>query len=177
MKNKLMRTTALVGSLVFIGTSISSAQTTVSGNLDLSFRAVQQKNSPVNSYQGFGKESQINISNKGKLNNGLDYAAGFSLEYDGNDNNGNGTTGWSTENTYIDLISGNTTLTIGIDHIQNPDTHAHVNMNGVGYIGGEGIGSLVTVSTTAGKLASSIYPTGTLSQYQNYGIGLMQKQM
>lgn len=176
MKNKLMRTTALVGSLMFIGTSIASAQTTVSGNLDLSFRAVQQKNSPVNSYQGFGKESQINISNKGKLNNGLDYAAGFSLEYDGNDNNGNGTTGWSTENTYIDFISGNTILTIGIDHIQNPDTHAHVNMTGVGYIGGDGIGSVTTATSGQNnKLASSIYPTGTLSQYQMYGIGLMQK--
>jgi len=175
MKNKLMRTTALVGSLVFIGTSISSAQTTVTGNLDISFRAVQQKNKPVNSYNGFGKESQINVQNKGKLNNGLDYAAGFALEYDGNDNGGNGTTGWSTENTYIDFISGGTTVTLGMDHIQNPDTHSHVNITGVGYIGGDGIGSLVTSSGTSGKLASSIYPTNLLSQYQNYGIGVMQK--
>ena len=123
MKNKLMRTTALVGSLMFVGSGISVAQTTVTGNLDLSFKNVQSKLYPVNSYQGFGKDSQINIQTKGKLNNGLDYAAGFSLEYDGNDNNGNGTTGWSTENTYIDLISGGTTLTIGIDHIQIGRAH------------------------------------------------------
>jgi len=81
-----MRTTALVGSLMFIGSGISVAQTTVTGNLDLSFKTVQSKNTPVNSYQGFGKESQINVQTKGKLNNGLDYAAGFALEYDGDDN-------------------------------------------------------------------------------------------
>jgi hypothetical protein len=34
----------------------------------------------------FGKESQINVANKGKLNiGGLSYAAGFSLEFDGAD--------------------------------------------------------------------------------------------
>lgn len=27
----------------------------------------------------FGRETQINIANKGKLNNGIDYAAGFLL--------------------------------------------------------------------------------------------------
>jgi hypothetical protein len=34
------------------------------------------------------KETQINIANKGKLNiGGLEYAAGFSIEFDGNDHN------------------------------------------------------------------------------------------
>jgi len=175
MKNKLMRTTALVGSLMLAGSVASVAQTTVSGNLDLSFKAVNNKKSPIDSYQGFGKESQINIQNKGKLNNGLDYAAGFSLEYDGDDNGGNGTSGWSTENTYIDLISGGTTFTIGIDHMQNPDTHAHVNMVGVGYIGGNGLaGAVSTTAATAGRTAASIYPTNILSQYQTYGVGITQ---
>jgi len=171
MKNKLMRTTALVGSLMFVGTGVSVAQTTVTGNLDLSFKTVANKASQINSYQGFGKESQINVQSKGKLNNGLDYAAGFALEYDGDDNGKNGTSGWATENTYIDFISGNTTLTIGMDHIQNPDSHAHVNMTGVGYIGAQGVGAV----TAGDKLAMSIYPTNTLSQYQAPGIGLMQK--
>jgi len=175
MKNKLMRTTALVGSLMLAGSVASVAQTTVSGNLDLSFKMVNNKKSPVDSYQGFGKESQINIQNKGKLNNGLDYAAGFSLEYDGGDNGGNGLTGWAAENTFIDLISGGTTFTIGLDHMQNPDTHAHVNMVGVGYIGGVGIGGPVSgYSTTAGRNATSIYPSGALSQYQAFGLGLTQ---
>jgi len=147
MKNKLMRTTALVGSLMLAGSVASVAQTTVSGNLDLSFKMVNNKKSPVDSYQGFGKESQINVQNKGSLNNGLTYAAGFSLEFDGGDNGGNGLSGWSTENTFIDLTSGGTTFTIGIDHMQNPDSHAHVNMVGVGYIGGVGIGGVQSPTT------------------------------
>jgi hypothetical protein len=175
MKNKLMRTTALVGSLMLAGSVASVAQTTVSGNLDLSFKAVNNKKSPVDSYNGFGKESQINVQNKGSLNNGLTYAAGFSLEFDGGDNGGNGLSGWSTENTFIDLTSGGTTFTIGIDHMQNPDSHAHVNMVGVGYIGGVGIGGVQSTTTaTLNRNATSIYPTGTLSQYQSYGIGLTQ---
>jgi len=175
MKNKLMRTTALVGSLMLAGSVASVAQTTVSGNLDLSFKAVNNKKSPIDSYNGFGKESQINVQNKGTLNNGLTYAAGFSLEFDGGDNGANGENGWATENTFIDIISGNTTFTIGIDHMQNPDTHAHVNMVGVGYIGGNALGGPVSTSTTAtGKTASSLYPTNALSQYQTYGVGLTQ---
>ena len=47
MKNKLMRTTALVGSLMLAGSVASVAQTTVSGNLDLSFKAVNNKKSPI----------------------------------------------------------------------------------------------------------------------------------
>ena len=164
-----MRTTALVGSLMLVG-SVASAQTVVSGNLDLSFKAVSNKKSPIDSYNGFGKESQINVQNKGTLNNGLTYAAGFSLEFDGDDNGGSGTTGWSTENTFIDLTAGGTTFTIGIDHMQNPDTHAHVNMVGVGYIGGQGIAGAIN----GGKTSSSLYPTNALSQYQTYGIGLTQ---
>jgi hypothetical protein len=175
MKNKLMRTTALVGSLMLAGSVASVAQTTVSGNLDLSFKAVNNKKSPIDSYQGFGKESQINIQNKGSLNNGLTYAAGFSLEFDGGDNGANGLSGWATENTFIDLTSGGTTFTIGIDHMQNPDSHAHVNMVGVGYIGGVGIGGAQRTDTTyTNRNATSIYPTNALSQYQSYGIGLTQ---
>ena len=169
-----MRTTALVGSLVFIGTSISSAQTTVSGNLDLSFRAVQQKNTPKNSYQGFGKESQINISNKGKLNNGLDYVAGFSIEMDGGDGmtatTGSGAEsptvntlqGQQSENVYMDFISGNTTVSIGADHFQNNDANlSHI--VGFGYIAPDGVND-----------KRSLYPSN-VENYQAFGIGIAQK--
>ena len=83
MKNKLL-TTALVSSMLGAGITASVAQTTVSGNLDLSYMAYSAKGNTgaVNSFRGFGKESQINLANKGKLNNGMDYAAGLSLEYD-----------------------------------------------------------------------------------------------
>jgi hypothetical protein len=171
MKNKMLRTTALVGSLFVLGTSISNAQTTITGQLDLSYRAVSndKDNKKIDSFRGFGKESQINIANKGKLTNGMDYAAGFSLEFDGSDtaksdgtNKGDLSGAVSGENVYIDLISGNTTLTFGADHIQNPDSHAHINPAGVGYITGytTGVGGL--------------YPTHANSPYGAYGAGIVQ---
>lgn len=82
MKNKLLLTTALASSLV-AGSAI--AQTTITGSLAVSYKSVQGKNSTANG-NSFGKESQINVANKGKLNiGGLSYAAGFSLEFDGAD--------------------------------------------------------------------------------------------
>jgi hypothetical protein len=82
MKNKLLITTALASSLV-AGSAL--AQTTVTGSLGVSYKSVQGKNGTANG-NSFGKESQINVANKGKLNiGGLSYAAGFSLEFDGAD--------------------------------------------------------------------------------------------
>ena len=82
MKNKLLITTALASSLV-VGSAL--AQTTVTGSLGVSYKSVQGRNSTANG-NSFGKESQINVANKGKLNiGGLSYAAGFSLEFDGAD--------------------------------------------------------------------------------------------
>jgi hypothetical protein len=130
MKNKLLLSSALVGSL--IAGSAAIAQTSVTGNLAIQYRAQEFKAANgLASTRGFGRESQVNITNKGKLNNGMDYQAGFSLEFDGNSRNidtlagGNSMTAGtesntiSNENLYIDFISGNTTVTVGVDHIQN----------------------------------------------------------
>ena len=169
MNKKLLISTALASGMI-AGSAI--AQTTVSGSLDLHYRA--QKNSvSLQSNEGFGRETQLNIANKGKLNNGWDYLAGFSLEFDGNQRNpvggaqtadayktptitstpstggtnasitlGGGTSvtnltitstssapssdateanSISNENIYIDFInaSSGTTITVGVDHIQN----------------------------------------------------------
>jgi len=82
MKNKLLLTTALAGSLV-AGSAL--AQTSITGSLVASYKSVNGKNGTA-SNRSFGKESQLNVQNKGKLNiGGLSYAAGFSLEFDGND--------------------------------------------------------------------------------------------
>jgi hypothetical protein len=176
MKNKLMRTTALVGSMIALGSGISVAQTTVSGNLDISYRAVSNDTAGagISSFRGFGKESQINLANKGKLNNGMDYAAGFSLEFDGNDLQGSGTNtatyqGLHGEGVYLNIISGNTTLHVGADHIQNPDSHGLINPVGVGYMTSFG-----NNANAAGTAASGIYPTITNSPYGAYGVGVIQ---
>ncbi len=128
MKNKLLLSTALISGL--ISGSAAIAQTTVTGNLALTYKSQSYDgaNSGL-STRGFGRESQVNVANKGKLNNGMNYAAGFSLEFDGNSTT-NATAGAQTitgteansisnENVYIDFISGNTTVTVGVDHIQN----------------------------------------------------------
>jgi len=171
MKNKLLISSALVSGLMVGGSAI--AQTSynadgVTGSLDLHYRAQGYSASAgLNSNEQMGRESQLNIGKSGKLNNGWDYKAGFSLEFDGNARNVNAgqqkANGYRTvsssissgaaasvsvtgmtaavtgtvslaasadateansianENVFIDLINtaSGTTLTFGVDHIQN----------------------------------------------------------
>jgi hypothetical protein len=123
---KLMLTTALASVL----TTAAIAQTTITGELRVSYSDITMKkgkgtadaggNGTSDSMYGFGAEQQINIQTKGKLNvGGLDYAAGFSIENDGNQ-----TGTLFNENTYIDLTnaSSGTTVSFSRDHIQRSDT-------------------------------------------------------
>jgi hypothetical protein len=167
MNKKLLLSTALVSGMITGSSAI--AQTTVSGSLDLHYRA-HKGSLALTSNEGMGRETQLNIANKGKLNNGWDYLAGFSLEFDGNPRNpvlgtqtadaykaaavtvsGSDVTAAvstagscvaipsitassaapssdaternsiSNENIYIDFINASsaTTITVGVDHIQN----------------------------------------------------------
>ena len=176
MKNMLTRT-ALASSVLLLSVSAASAQTTVSGNLDLVYKAVESDKAAGRSYRYFGKESQINLGNKGKLNNGMDYAAGFSLEFDGSDANPNSGAATSlnnlegafSENVFIDFISGNTTITFGADHIQNPDKAV---TNLVGIMDPDDAASGVTASGNT-ELATAFNTTHN-SAYQAYGIGVIQ---
>jgi hypothetical protein len=128
MKNKLLLSSALVGGMIAGSSAI--AQTSVTGSLDIHYRAHEYSlSNGQGSRRGFGRESQLNVQNKGALNNGLNYAAGFSLEFDGN--NTTATTlgaqtstrteasSISNENLFIDIIAGTTTFTVGVDHVQN----------------------------------------------------------
>jgi hypothetical protein len=153
MKNKLL-TTAL-SSFIAMGSVSAIAQTTISGNLDISYNAVSTDAVTNNtSYRGFGTESQLNFANKGKLSNGIDYAAGFSWEIDGPDTL---TTAAAIENRYIDFIFGNTTVSISSDHVNTTD-QTLVNPVGYGYTGSDGINNL-----------AAIYPK---SLTDNNGLGL-----
>ena len=120
MKNKLLLSSALVGSLFVTGAV--NAQTTVTGEINLSYKSIGEKQTPSEGKSGLGRETQLNIQNKGTLSNGLGYAAGFSLEFDGingADQAAGDTQRLANENFYIDFISGNTTVSIGGDHVQN----------------------------------------------------------
>ena len=177
----MLTRTALVSSLVLAGASYSNAQTTVSGNLNMTYKAIKSDQSGKQQYRGFGKESQINLTNKGKLNNGMDYVAGFSIELDGSDTmavnasssaqNTTSLSGAFNENTYIDFISGNTTFTIGADHIQNPD-FAVSNLVGVSDI--DDLMSGVGVTKGAAASLALLFPTSKGSAYESYGFGIVQ---
>ena len=129
MNNKLLLSSALVGGLALTG--IASAQTTITGSLDLSYKTISNKGLVTKQTDtGFGRESQLNIANKGKLSNGLDYAAGFSLEFDGLSGGASGISAAATsvqsnlqrisrENMFMDIILGTTTLSVGMDHLNN----------------------------------------------------------
>jgi hypothetical protein len=195
MKNKLLLSSALVGSLAITG--VASAQTTISGSLDLSYKTISNSGTRTKETDtGFGRESQINIANKGKLSNGMDYAAGFSLEFDGKSGASTGdatsatTAGAATqsniqrlsrENIFIDVISGTTTLSVGMDHLNNMSFSSapRVAQNASTTAANA---QLVTASTgdvaasdTSGGVAYQFYPGATSLGASNYmGIGVQQ---
>jgi hypothetical protein len=107
---------ALVGSALLISTSLTSAQTTVTGNIDIGLKAYSTKSNTAQSNRAMTKESQINLQTKGSLPNGMSYAAGMSIELDGQDT---GAIGTHTENNFIDLINGGTTISFSADHMPN----------------------------------------------------------
>ena len=108
MKNKLLLTTAIAGSLLASG--VAMAETKITGSMDISYAGrSSDANAGRASSDGFGSETQLNISNSGDLNNGMSYKAGFSMESD--------TTTDAFENAYIDInLASGTTLSIGSDH-------------------------------------------------------------
>jgi len=124
MKKNILVTSALAGSLMFLGSN-AIAQTKIDGTLAIGYKSIayDAAASKVNGMRGLGREAQLNVSNSGNLNvGGLKYAAGFALEFDGaSEKNTVGNISIGNENTYIDIIAGNTTLTFGVDHIQNSD--------------------------------------------------------
>ena len=163
---KILYTSALASSLLVSANAL--AQTTVTGQLDISYNA-KESNTAQKSYRGFGRESQLNIQNKGKLSNGIDYAAGFSWEVDGNEAVGTGSFG---ENTYIDFIFGKTTLTISADHIQNPDFEITKLSGGIA-----DVDDLMAAAGSADGKESLAQIHGTQnanSAYSAHGFGLIQ---
>jgi len=124
---KLIITTALASVI----TTAALAQTTVTGEIRISYSDITMKKgilgttdgsggSTADTSYGFGSEQQLNVQTKGKLNvGGLDYAAGFAIENDGSQ-----TGTLFNENLYIDLTnaSSGTTVSFSRDHIQRGDT-------------------------------------------------------
>ena len=120
---KLLLSTALTGVLI---TTSAIAQTSVTGNMTIGLRSTSEKGAAgavsTASKRGMLAETQLNVQNKGKLNNGMDYAAGFALEFDASETaSATGAKSIQNENTFIDLISGGTTVSFSIDHMNDFD--------------------------------------------------------
>jgi hypothetical protein len=170
---KLMLTTALA-SLITTG---AIAQTTITGEGRISYKTLSMnKNTDnkgtKNTQYGFGAEQQINIQTKGKLNlGGLDYAAGFSLENDGEQQ-----TTLFNENVYMDLTnaSSGTTISFGRDHIQRSDSDfSATNLVGFNQAELSAKGSSTNASTTYG--GSHFVSTIGAGPGQNFGAAILQK--
>jgi len=161
---KLLITSALAGAMIG-GSAI--AQTTITGELRVGYKAISNE-SPAQSGRGFGSEQQINIQTKGKTNIGWDYAAGFSLENDGETTTQTGTL--YNENAYFDFINGNTMITIGRDHIQRSDT---ARSNGVlfGYDPRDVLDGMNVLATDSSILFQQNIGA---APSQNYGLGIVQ---
>ena len=206
MKNKLLLSSALVGGMIVGGSAI--AQTSynsegVSGSLDMHYRTQSNSNNIFSNDQ-MGRETQLNMGKSGKLNNGWDYRAGFSLEFDGNVRNtvvgtqtadanravtasislaacasntltetsvsitaatqGREANSISNENVYIDLINAasGTTLTFGVDHIQN------VTQTAVPQVMGN------TIDNVAVGIGARASNTMGANPKENIGFGILQ---
>jgi len=165
---KLMLTTAIASVL----STAAIAQTSITGELRLSYKDISAakglaNTGTKNTSYGFGAEQQINVQNKGKLNiGGLDYAAGFAIENDGEQ-----TGTLFNENVYMDFInaSSGTTISFGRDHIQRSDTDRSAT-NLVGFTPNEL--SQTTNATSGGtRFNQNLGPAAS----QSYGMAVVQK--
>ena len=166
MKNKLLLTTALASALV---TGSAYAETKISGSMTIAINSASGT-AAIASDSGFGRETQLDISNSGDLNNGMTYSAGFSIETDGSGSSrGEDNLVDAAENLRIIITSGDTSVGIGMDFMPNMSATAAPK-----------VGTMV--GTAAGAVRSTI--ATTLIAYQNYpgdafkndmGVGLLQK--
>lgn len=159
---KLLATSALISTVAL--SSVSFAQTTVTGSLDLTYRSTKGGTGQGDTFMG--RETQVNLANKGKLSNGMDYAAGFSLEFDGMQTRaGTATTSIDNEGVYLNVTSGGTTLHWGVDWIQNSKNDL---INSVGDIIDE-VGTVVPGGTTL--LLDNF---GAAQVKESIGVGIVQ---
>jgi len=185
-KNKVVATSL---SALLLTTSLSSAQTVVSGNLNIGISA-RSADARAVSDTIMSKEAQINIRNSGNLNvGGGRYVAGFSLEYDGNDHitgeNGRSTTaaagtvmgnlngGTHFENNYINLIFGNTLISVSNDHLKPANQNLTDIIGGphnVVTITGSTAGTTATSSEAVRSIADTVL-TGEKFDNKGFGVG------
>ena len=176
MKKTLLLTTALVGAVSIIGSA--SAEVKIGAHVKTNYKSFERSATGSASQSGWSQERQIDFSSTGDLNNGWKYAAGFSLEQDAESHTQAAVAGTSapagqnqlidgSENSYVDFIKGNTTLTIGNDHILNGDYNI---VPRVGENMADEISGLAPDGSNTMKFSQS---QGTIKE--SMGLGVVQK--
>jgi hypothetical protein len=163
MKNKLLLTSALVSGLVAFGAT-AQAETKITGDYKLSYKMASGKDAATAGEQGFGRETQINVSKSGELSNGLAYSTGFSFESDGGDTagaSGASNVVMSNEGVYLSVTSGDTTILIGQDKAPNMDTDA--------------VARVGEVASTGATSQASKYNRAASTLYGSFGVAVTQK--
>jgi hypothetical protein len=159
---KLLATTALVGSVAL--SSVSFAQTSITGSMDLTYRSTTGGAGQGDTF--LGRETQVNFANKGKLSNGMDYVAGFSLEFDGGQTRvGAAPTSVDNETVYFGIINGGTTLAVGLEYIQNSKNDL------IGSVG-DVIDEVATVHPGGTELITNNF--GAAQVKESMGVGISQ---
>jgi len=156
MKKTLLLTTALIGTLSVLGTA--NAEIKIGGGVKTAWKSAESITATGPATSGFTQERQIDFSSSGTLNNGLKYAAGFSMEQDGGQAGFDG-----SEGNYVNVTSGSTTVELGNDHAPlNGDFNI---VPRAGNAMNEEIGSLSGLKYSQG--------TGTIKE--SMGIAVLQK--
>jgi len=158
--------TALTGAdYISVGRGLETGSWTVPTYYAVANGMNTAANATADTFSSMSNEQQVNVQTKGKLNiGGLEYAAGFSFENDGDQ-----LTTLFNENVYMDITnpSSGTTISIGRDHIQRSDSDRS---------------AAVLVGHSPNDLSQLVFKTTTLFQQnlgpeasQNYGIAVLQK--
>ena len=161
MKNKLLITSALVSGLVAFGAQAD--ETKITGDYKLSYKMASGVGAAAGE-QGFGRETQINVSKSGELNNGLAYSTGFSFESDGGDTAGaSGATSvvMSGEGVWLGVTSGDTTIMLAQDKAPNMDTDA--------------VPRVGEIAATGASAQATKYDRDAGSIYGAFGVAVTQK--
>jgi len=156
MKNKLLLSSALVGSLALASAAV--AETKITGSAAYTY-AAGSSGTAAASAQGAGSELQIDVANSGDLNiGGLTYKAGFSMESDGNES-----ADWG-EGNFFSVVSGNTEV------MWNKDKAPSVSQSAAPRVGQQ-------LSTQAASTGAAVYDysPGNMHKNTSWNLAVLQK--
>lgn len=157
MKKTLLLTSALVSGLTLA--SVSNAE--IKGSMKFGYGASDAPSNDATApgTQGFMRETQIDMSTKGELDNGMTFSAGASFEAEGDDTNATGID--FSEGTFIQFGMGDTTIHFGQDKFTNLDDSATPTTG--------------SALDTIADIVGTSYSRNPSSPYSSFGVGVSQK--